>query len=305
MVVGMARAESARQLEITQQCLGLIPSSSFLKAKDAVLICFDCEAYEDDHSKTTEIGVAVLDGRYVHSKQPEDLVAAIQASHFRIIEHRDLVNGKYVKANHDRFGFGSTTWISKNDVSKVLERIIRCPTAMKDAADFSREPTVEDRPVVIVGHGLSNEHQYLQQLGFSWTRLENVVYELNTQTVAGRSKKQLIGLSRLLAHTNIEPYNLHNAGNDAVYSLQALVTMATMEHDRTGAVATSFRHSPRKVPKTSRDNGVRAEHIYGGTATADSRIVGREDCSPPVSSKRLITEGDGGIEKFFRRRKSD
>lgn len=288
----MTGSEAERQLTFVQRCLHLDDSEKLEpRFQDVIFVCIDCEAYENDQTKITEIGVAVLDTGEPKVATPatnaEQLISKIRAVHYRPIEYRNLVNKKYVKGCADRFGFGVSNWISIADAQGVLRRIFISPAALHDAADFSKPIPPENRNIVIVGHGLSNDSKYLDQLHFPLPAIKNVVQKLDTQkAIPGSTKKTPIGLQRLLSALGIGPVNLHNAGNDAVYTLQALVTMAAMESKELGSVYPRIQQAKTtKTPPIS-DNGVRARHVYAGTTIRPAVGEGRRAAQPGASASK-------------------
>lgn len=55
-------AAPASQIPLLQQLVGLIPPQDDAKElQDVVFVCIDCEAFEFDAKKVTEVGVSILD----------------------------------------------------------------------------------------------------------------------------------------------------------------------------------------------------------------------------------------------------
>lgn len=92
------------------QVLDVNIPSRFPMESDLVFISVDVEAYEKDHTKITEIGVATLDTRDIIGHAPGDggkhWYTKIRSRHFRIREHINLRNGDYVHGCPDSFDFG-------------------------------------------------------------------------------------------------------------------------------------------------------------------------------------------------------
>ena len=84
------------------------------------------------------------------------------------------------------------------------------------------------RPVVLVFHDASQDVKYLRQLGYDIYAAGNVVEILDTRemhqfaTRSGNATK----LSNVCASLDIPCRNLHNAGNDAMYTLRVMVALA-------------------------------------------------------------------------------
>lgn len=260
------------ELATLHQILGLTSSLS-LRAdyKDAVLLCIDCEAFERDQRKVTELGVAVLDTRDLRGVAPgkngEDWVAKMKYAHFRPVEYARLVNRRFVQGCEEGFAFGSSTWIRLADAKKVLESIFATPERLAEVAEFGKEfGKAERRNVVFVAHGVSNDDAYLRALGFQLSDAKNVVRQVDSQRVAGGTKKNSMGLKRLLHHLGIKNHGLHNAGNDAAYTLQAVIVMAVKDYKQPGLIFGEEALPAITLPGVVRQEGVRATHVFGGTA---------------------------------------
>ena len=114
---------------------------------------------------------------------------------------------------------------------------------MLEATDLTASITDVKPRIALVGHDLSNDTKYLSKLGFKPT---NIAARLDTQSLARQSKVMSPGLKRLLEALAIDAKNLHNAGNDAAYTLQALVSIAVMEHVVPGSVGVAIEEAFRK-----------------------------------------------------------
>ena len=263
---------------------------------DVVFICIDCEAYERDQTKVTEIGVAVLDMRDLWDIPPSQLSKEgpgfIKSAHYRPVEFSRLVNKKFVHGCPKAFGFGTSTWVRATDVAPILRRIFEDPSRMSAAAhskDIMSEPL---RDVVVVGHGLGNDDKYLRSLGFSFRSTPNVIGETDTQRLV--STRTQVGLKKLLAALHIEAVNLHNAGNDAVYTMQALVKMAALESNEPGRLSELLRMVKGK-PFERYDNAIVAPVVWGGTAVmGDERSVAQKKYLGPRKGKALLQFGGKG-----------
>ncbi|KAG9899024.1 hypothetical protein KCU98_g16744, partial [Aureobasidium melanogenum] len=102
------------------------------------------------------------------------------------------------------------------------------------------------RNLIFVGHGLSNDTLYLTKLKFDPNAKGKIIHKVDTQNFVG-TKKQQVGLSKLLAGLGIEPENLHNAGNDAAYTMQALLLIALQHTNNPGAYVKAVADAKVKV----------------------------------------------------------
>jgi hypothetical protein len=191
---------------------------------DAVLIAIDVEAWECDQSVITEVGLAVLDTRKLSSMPPgrngESWFKLIEARHLRMMEYEHLVNEKYVRGNPLGFNFGTSEPASVHDVSY----------AMEDIFDSACSPS---RPIVLVGHDLDSDIRYLGKLGFTPLAHRAVADSVDTQgmwrCVNGFNIDGQTKLASLLDVLGVPYSGLHNAGNDAVYTMQACLGLAVLE----------------------------------------------------------------------------
>lgn len=85
-------------------------SMKFKPLDSVVFISIDVEAYEFNHKQITEIGIATLDTLDIVNMIPGDggknWIQQIRGRHFRILEHRYLVNKVHVSGCADSFEFG-------------------------------------------------------------------------------------------------------------------------------------------------------------------------------------------------------
>lgn len=86
----------------------------------------------------------------------------------------------------------------------------------------------DQRPVIIVGHAVEQDLEYLSMIGCNHWNVPQIVDELDTRDMFQRVERNLDGrgLSTMCATLGIYGHNYHNAGNDAVYTLQAMIAMA-------------------------------------------------------------------------------
>jgi len=88
---------------------------------------------------------------------------------------------------------------------------------------------------VLVGHDVKNDVSMLRKLGFDVYNMPGLI-TLDTAVIY-RAYKGLwnsVSLGSVLEELAIEPWFLHNAGNDAVYTLQALIGLAVRSASERG-----------------------------------------------------------------------
>ncbi|QSZ30659.1 hypothetical protein DSL72_000217 [Monilinia vaccinii-corymbosi] len=193
-----------------------------------VFVCIDVEAYELNNNIITEIGIATLDVLDIAGMEPGVLGAnwrkAIRARHFRIKEHMHLNNSKHVQGCADRFEFGKSEIISRDDAPHVVGSCFKYPFSSPSP---SAELANEKRNIILVGHDVDADIRFLRQIGYEINNLK--LHEGCDTTLMWRALKRESNprsLAAILAEIGIAAWNLHNAGNDAVYTLQAMLGIA-------------------------------------------------------------------------------
>ncbi|KAI7082368.1 hypothetical protein KC356_g8417 [Hortaea werneckii] len=319
----------SRDLEAVQQMLGFHsnPASSQgspTPINDPVFVCIDCEAFEHNHSKITEIGVAVLDTRETaHLHPSSDPLPAwfekIKYAHYRPVEYARLQNKTFIQGCPEQFNFGPSTWVHLADMRRILQNIFADPTQLAQAADFTTttitttlSPTPPARNIIFVAHGAGNETAYLRHLSFDLSNPQNnntntntpniphppIQQTLDTQKLSGSNKKSPLSLHRLCLCLHLSPLlNLHNAGNDAGYTLQALIALAVNEFQNPGVFAREVREGPfavgRKVPPVRFERGWKAPVVWGGS-TVRGRVSGGDDGGRGGKGIGVVADGVGG-----------
>ncbi|KAI4743498.1 hypothetical protein E4T50_06097 [Aureobasidium sp. EXF-12298] len=216
-----------------------------LKAAEPVFVCIDLEAYEFAQEKITEVGVSVLDSRHVVGIDPgpdgSKWLSKITTRHLITREYKHLVNKRFVHGCPDKFNFGKSEIVFLNRIHTTLTQLFANPSPGSVLAT-DKGP----RKLILVGHGLSNDTAYLSKLKFDPHAKGNIIQDVDTQRFVG-TKKQTVGLSRLMTGLGVSPENLHNAGNDAAYTLQALVLMTVQHTNNPGAYVKAVAEAKAKV----------------------------------------------------------
>ncbi|KAI5781665.1 hypothetical protein DFH27DRAFT_307447 [Peziza echinospora] len=184
--------------------------------KPAYFVCIDIESWERDHSLVTEIGISTLDTTPLLPTFGTNTYATVlphmKYRHIRITEHKNLRNGRYVNDNADRFDFGKTEFHPLASIPRILAEIFAAPTP--------------DHHVCFVAHDAPTDLKYLTS-AFKFNARENVpklkVFDTAElyKTIVGA--KDTMALGKMLLSLKLEPWNLHNAGNDAAFTLRSFV----------------------------------------------------------------------------------
>ncbi|KAK3692528.1 hypothetical protein B0T22DRAFT_435798 [Podospora appendiculata] len=208
---------------VVPQALDLSQAMVVEPEGSVLFVAIDIEAYEFNQNIITEIGIAVLDTAQLAKVAPGDggkgWFPVIAARHIRIKENSWAHNSVHVHGCADHFDFGTSEFIPQAKIRSVLGRIID-GVAHADAG--------KKRHVVLVFHDQGQDIKYLNALGYDIEKAENVVEivdtrEMHQYIVRGDNPTSLGSVLVLL---DIPCRYLHNAGNDAVYTMQAMISLA-------------------------------------------------------------------------------
>src|SRR5579862_437680 len=184
-----------------------------------VFVAVDVESFEHAHHKITEVGISMLDTLDLQEiavgGRRNEWMTKIHSRHLRIREYAHLVNKRYVKGCPEKFHFGKSELVSIEHVASLLEECFRPPTLWTSTADVQRK-------IVLVGHDVEGDIKYLQMLGFNVLTLDNLHDQLDTSFMFRALKREMRqpALGSILVELGLTGWDLHNAGNDATYTLQ-------------------------------------------------------------------------------------
>jgi len=151
-------------------------------------VTIDVENYEWNQNWIMEIGMSI----FSRSTSPT-------SRHFIIAEHKNRFNKKYVEDNKYNFNFGESEIVNLPHAASIIRKEIH-------------------KGAIVVGHSMKLDTKALGVLDI------NVKYTMDTQKLYSvvSNNNATISLTNLLNHYDIKHKHLHNGGNDAHYTSQAL-----------------------------------------------------------------------------------
>lgn len=236
----------------------------------------------------------------------------IRARHFRIREHRHLVNTEFVSGCPESFEFGESEWVTLRDAPALIASCFKEPFSAP-----ASETAVSNgkRNLVILGHDTLRDVKNLQQLGFDPLTLPTLLEVQDTATMyrVWRRDQQITTLGKILYDFDIPGFNLHNAGNDAVYTIQAMLGTCVREATiratpelkttRENEKATKVAAAKEEAAKIIEDDAAAwSENDADGDGGAPVPIVLKEASKPsrgPVHAhfnQRQRSPGRGGVK---------
>lgn len=258
-----------------------LPGSSMW---DVLLVGLDIDTFQGYEElipdQQLHIGVSILDTRrlddmLVSSVREGELAAAIDSYQFTV------GTSAYCRRAGTRFLFGQSRSVARmSELKPELERL------------------VEGRDAVLVFHGANSDLKMLRNLDIDLRPF----YVIDTNKAA-QYPLQLYyryGLEKLLDALDISYIALHAAGNDARFSLQALLMLAVKdaERDQTGAAADEtflqllqgISQAPR--PPTLQETQIAFAQARRATKAA-AKARRKERRAAPLEQRRLESESRG------------
>ncbi|KAF9495400.1 hypothetical protein BDN71DRAFT_1447561 [Pleurotus eryngii] len=192
---------------------------TFWAAKKGVWCAIDIEAWEKSHDVITELGYSFV--------RWEDGEEVAEHAHLIIEEHKMYTNSVYVQGNRDHYNFGKSEISNKKNFKKRVHGLF--------------DMMLEQGPIFLVFHDHGQDVKYLESRDIEApVRLgthilpdnlpEDGIFYVDTSDLFGalvnngEQKKSLSECCRLLG---IPTQFLHNAGNDAYYTMLAFKSMAS------------------------------------------------------------------------------
>ncbi|CAG8442049.1 8041_t:CDS:2 [Ambispora leptoticha] len=201
--------EAVTKAKLLNNLKELARARQMYEEKVYYFVAIDVESYEKDHSCLLEVGWSIYDSR-------KDI---FMDRHFCVKEYRHLKNGQYLADMKDRFMFGKTVWASLAEISEEFLR------------DITPDDESDDKVTVLVGHDVNIDVKYFEGMGKHMKNaLENLVKFDTAIMYAAREGKahDRVSLGNLADALNVENYCLHNAGNDAHFTLLSFIELCKL-----------------------------------------------------------------------------
>lgn len=136
-----------------------------------------------------------------------------------------MVNHQFVSGCPGAFEFGESEFVPKNQLGPVLASCFKYPFSQEE--DLVKGTADEERNIVLVGHDLGQDINYCHQLGFSVLSRASIKESVDTVGMYRAYSKDpnARSLGSILYDFDLSGWHLHNAGNDAVYTIQAMLAI--------------------------------------------------------------------------------
>ncbi|KAI3405154.2 hypothetical protein KGF56_002110 [Candida oxycetoniae] len=170
---------------------------SLVSPRTKPMISIDCESHEISQSKITEVGISILKASTFNTMLP-----MIKPMHIIIKENIKRTNHKFVPNNKNYFSNGVSYLMTKKTAAKFIKLLL--------------DKYLFDLEGIFVGHAIEQDIKYLEKLG---VKLSEPFHRIDTFKLHRLSRSKGGSLASCLKSMDIPHAYLHNAGNDAYYTL--------------------------------------------------------------------------------------
>lgn len=186
--------------ERNQQNLRMAMDTVYLRQRP--LVAIDIEAWERSTKKVTEIGVAIFDPETLK----DSILPQIEQMHLVIKEHQRMYNGRFCPDNKKNFMGGKSYLTTLNQAKHLVMDIV--------------DEYINSRNGVFVGHHIEGDISWLKGIGVKIPDNPPIV---DTNRLYSLSRRRGATLRGVLQLVDLPHGYLHNAGNDAYYTLLAVM----------------------------------------------------------------------------------
>jgi hypothetical protein len=145
--------------------------------------------------------------------------------------------------------------VSTKSLPSVLTQCFHEPFSKPSGGSNNQVPVVEDpnnkRNIVLLGHDVEQDIQYCHKIGFSVLGRGNLIATMDTQAMYQAYTRDTSprGLGGVMNDFDITAWHLHNAGNDAVYTIYAMLATCVQDAAERGTEASKKKHDERAKNK--------------------------------------------------------
>lgn len=182
--------------------------------------------------------------------------------------------------------YRESEFISLKDAPQVVASCFKPPFSNPDEKVVIDENEPK-RNIILVGHGVRADISYLRSIGYDVHNLPNLQEFVDTALMWQSLKRDVNprNLGSVLAELDIVGWNLHNAGNDAVYTLQAMIGISIKQ---------LYEREKRKEVREQEKKARVEEYVF--LILAKISLLTFSDLSKKLCIMRWTERKDGALE---------
>ena len=129
-------------------------------------------------------------------------------THIIITDYLHLKNGHFVADNRDKYNFGQSQCLSLKSALDYVMSVLNTPNSC------------------LIGHNITADIKFLKSV--SHKKIDWPIFDTQIVYKQATLGENILGLVRVLNEIGIPYSNLHNAGNDAFYTLEIFKKFAQL-----------------------------------------------------------------------------
>ncbi|GAA5996068.1 uncharacterized protein JCM10292_004927 [Rhodotorula paludigena] len=188
----------------------------------ATFIALDVEFWEREHSVLLEFGWTLLE--YTEEVDSGEITERREDQHVIIKENKSKRNGRHAPDARDHFDFGRSITLSQNSLYHLLSALLTSHSSAHETFLIFHDPRGDMRSLAQLGFDPPADFRTdLRQLGAPSEKgdAHGNIWVVDTQRLfsAWTGRKAQVGLEKACRELEVPTRRLHNAGNDAHYTL--------------------------------------------------------------------------------------
>lgn len=277
---------------------------------DPIFISIDLDFSNGDHRPPTDVGMTTLDSRGLVRLLHTNEKPLMFTRHYTFRPEADRrVQGKFCFGNIQRIplslGF-------KEALTQIFEyRLSASTNIMFDSKVDLRPPYntgFSHRPIVLVGHDIEHDLRSLRAVGFNIGAIGPVMAVLDTCSIVRARSGKSFRLRKLCKeHLEIDGRYFRVSGNDAVYSMLALLSLAAEISDYASYIQrVCIRDFVSSKLERTRPKGKKRQKSVDQSpdwldffATADSLLIKQEIDDTDETSESPVLAGVQPQKAYF------
>ncbi|CAI7678735.1 unnamed protein product [Penicillium pancosmium] len=201
-----------------------------------IIFSVDVEWKERNATHVTEIGISILDTQELRGHHPglhgAKWMSKIRSHHLRVSEYRFHINKEFCPGCPNNFNYGESEFIDSANLGKRIDDFFSPPY---DGSPIDHSPESKKRNLIYLGHDIKQDLEQLAAAGSETFRKilfngPEVIFEemLDTASLYQdlRNDAQITSVENMMSGLNTWTRDLHNGGNDARYTMMALIIIA-------------------------------------------------------------------------------
>ncbi|BGP26914.1 hypothetical protein JCM10295v2_005876 [Rhodotorula toruloides] len=199
------------------------------KTGDAAFVALDVEFWERDFEVLLEFGWSVVD--FQKDEETGEIHPHKENQHIVVRDNMHRKNSKYVADSRHLFQFGRSLVYDQHKIATLLQGMLANYATSKTLYLIFHDPNMDLKALHQLGFDVKNDFAYdLRKLGSQSEEGKCWVVDSQSLFSGWMARKCQVGLLQACEQVDVKPKALHNAGNDAHYTLELFEKLMDRSH---------------------------------------------------------------------------